>query len=443
MTKQVSESNPAGANQAKTAPASAASSLSLNRRAFLGASSFLLVKPQSVRGSQANSAIRIGLIGCGGRGTVVASSMVSNAGGRVTALADLFENQLPKATEHFNKVNAAAGHSGRVDASQMFSGPSSVERIANSKEVDAIVIASPPYFHPDHLDIVVTAGKHAYCEKPVAVDVAGAQRVKAIGERVAGKLSLEVGFQIRSAPPFAELARRIHQGALGQIVSGEAYYYCPFLEVRKPGTPETEARVRHWMYDRVLSGDIIVEQNIHAIDICNWVLRGHPLKAVGRGGRRGRPEDGDCYGNCSVTFTYPDDVLISFSSKQVGKGGFDVNERFFGTLGNSQSPYSGKLGIEGDNEWTWTASAQPQGGGFSQEGAFSDNLAQADSEKHKSFLNSIRSGQFHNQAALGVESSLSAMLGRFAMDTGREVSWQEMIASNQSWDARLDISKLG
>jgi myo-inositol 2-dehydrogenase / D-chiro-inositol 1-dehydrogenase len=433
-----SQQNPKAENN----PRPGASNLSMNRRAFLGASSLMLVNSQAVRGSQANSAIRIGLIGCGGRGTVVASSMVSNAGGRVTALADLFENQLPKATDHFNKVNAAAGH-GRIDASQIYSGASSVERIANSNEVDAIVIASPPYFHPDHLDIVVTAGKHAYCEKPVAVDVAGALRVKAIGERVAGKLSLEVGFQIRSAPPFAELTRRIHAGHLGQIVHGEAYYYCPFLEVRKPGTPDAEARVRHWMYDRVLSGDIIVEQNIHAIDICNWVLKGHPLKAVGRGGRRGRPEDGDCYGNCSVTFTYPEDVLIAFSSKQMGKGGFDVNERFFGTLGNSQSPYSGKLGIEGDNAWTWSESAQSQGGSFSQEGAFSDNLAQADSEKHKGFLNSIRSGQFHNQAALGVESSLSAMLGRFAMDTGREVSWKEMLASNQSWDARLDISRLG
>lgn len=414
----------------------------MNRRSFLGASSLLVASAQTVRGSQANSAIRIGLLGCGGRGTVVATSMVENAGGRVTALADIFPGQLPKATQHFNKVNAAAGH-GQVATSQIFSGPSAVERIAASNEVDAIVIATPPYFHPDHLDIVVTAGKHAYCEKPVAVDVAGAMRVKAIGERVAGKLSLEVGFQIRSAPPFAELVKRIHAGQLGAIIQGEAYYYCPFIEVRKDGTAAGEARLRHWMYDRVLSGDIIVEQNIHAIDICNWVLRGHPLKAVGRGGRKGRPEDGDCYGNCSVTFTYPENVLVAFSSKQVGKGGFDVNERFFGTLGNSQSPYSGTLGIEGDNEWNWQGSAQSQGAAFSAEGAFSDNLAQADSEKHKGFLNSIRTGKFHNQAALGVESSLSAMLGRFAMDTGREVSWQEMLSSNQSWDARIDVNRLG
>ncbi|MCW5963824.1 MAG: Gfo/Idh/MocA family oxidoreductase [Bryobacterales bacterium] len=414
----------------------------MNRRTFMGATSAMILSAQTVRGSQANSAIRVGLLGCGGRGTVVASSMVANGGGRVTALGDLFEAQIPKATEHFNKVNASAGH-GRIAASQMFSGPSAVERIAASREVDAIVIATPPYFHPEHLEVVVNAGKHAYCEKPVAVDVAGAMRVKAIGERVAGKLSLEVGFQIRSAPPFVELVRRIHAGQMGELIQGEAYYYCPFLEVRQPGTPATEARVRHWMYDRVLSGDIIVEQNIHAIDICNWVLRGHPLKAVGRGGRKGRLDNGDCYGNCSVTFSYPNDVLVAFSSKQVGKGGFDVNERFFGTLGNSQSPYAGKLGIEGDNEWTWQGSGQQQGGEFSQQGAFSDNLAQADSEKHKGFLDSIRTGRFHNQAALGVESSLSAMLGRMAMDTGREVSWQEMLASNQSWDARLDISKLG
>ncbi len=412
----------------------------IGRRAFLGASSFLIMAPQTVRGSQANSAIRVGLLGCGGRGTVVATSMVENAGARVTALGDLFEDQIPKAAAHFNGLAEKHGM-GRIDAANMYQGVGAAERMASSSSVDAVIIATPPYYHPDHLDLVVQAGKHAYCEKPVAVDVPGTKRVLEIGKRAEGKLSLEVGFQIRKAPPFAELVRRIHAGAIGEITSAQAYYYCPFLDVVKPGIPMRQARLRHWMYDRVLSGDIILEQNIHAIDICNWVLKGHPIKAVGHGSRNGRPDNGNCYGQCSVTFTYGNNVLLAFSSKQVGKGGFDVNERFFGTLGNSQSPYSGTLGIDGDNEWTWK-SPQKQGGEFSASGAFSDNLAEADSEKHKSFIESIVSRKFHNQAALGVESSLSAMLGRMAMDSGREVTWEELTKSKDVWEAKLDLTKV-
>src|SRR5690606_25636667 len=122
---------------------------------------------------------------------------------------------------HFNGLSEKRGLP-RIDASQMFSGLNAPERIVNSKEVDAIVIATPPYFHPEHLDLVVGAGKHAYCEKPVAVDVPGTRRVLEIGKRAQGKLSLEVGFQIRKAPPFVELVKRIHEGAIGEILSGQA-----------------------------------------------------------------------------------------------------------------------------------------------------------------------------------------------------------------------------
>lgn len=416
-------------------------SVQIGRRAFLSAATFAIVAPQAVRGSQANSAIRVGLLGCGGRGTVVATSLMENAGARITAIGDLFEDQIPKAATHFNGLSEKRGLP-RIDASQMFSGLNAPERIVNSKEVDAIVIATPPYFHPEHLDLVVGAGKHAYCEKPVAVDVPGTRRVLEIGKRAQGKLSLEVGFQIRKAPPFVELVKRIHEGAIGEILSGQAYYYCPFIDVIRPGIPARQAHLRHWMYDRALSGDIIVEQNIHAIDTANWVLQGHPVSAVGHGSRKGRPDNGNCYGNCSVTFTYPKNVILAFSSKQVGTGGFDVNDRFFGTLGNSESPYSGPLGIDGSNPWNWKSPQAPSSGEFSQSGSFSDNLAQADSEKHKSWIESIVSGQFHNQAALGVESSLTAMLGRMAMDTGREITWEELNKSREVLEAKLDLSKV-
>lgn len=411
----------------------------LNRRQLFGGAA-LLMGARAVRGSQANSAVRVGLLGCGGRGSADATSMVTNAGARITALGDLFPDQLEKAKKRFDALAAKQGQA-PVDASQLFKGPHAVDQMVASKEVDAIIIATPPYFHVQHLEKVIAAGKHAYCEKPVAVDVPGAKHVLEIGKKAEGKVSLEVGFQIRQAPPFVELVKRIHEGALGEIAFGEAFYYCPFIDTGKQNAPEAEWRIRNWLYDRALSGDIIVEQNIHAIDICNWVLKGHPVKALGVGGRKGRTEKGNVYGHCSVSYIYPNDVRVAFSSKQFGKGGFDVNERFFGTLGGSSSPYSGPLGITGDNAWTWGGSDQKQQKDFSASGTFSDNLGQADAEKHRSFITSITSGQFHNQAALGVESSLSAMLGRLAMDKGHEVTWDELLRSKDVLELGLDINK--
>jgi predicted dehydrogenase len=413
-----------------------------NRRSFLGAAGLTVIGARLVRGSQANSAVRVGLLGCGGRGTADATSMMVNAGARVTALGDLFGDQLERAKKHFDELAEKQGVAG-IDASQVFRGPRAFEEIAHSKEVDAVVIATPPYYHWRHLAAVVDAGKHAYCEKPVAVDVPGTRRVLEIGAKAEGKVSLEVGFQIRQAPPFVELVKRIHAGALGEIGFGAAYYYCPFMQASHPDVAPAQFRLRNWLFDRVLSGDIIVEQNIHAIDICNWVLQGHPVKAVGTGGRKGRPDPGDVYGHCSVSFWYPNDVHVNFASRQFGKGGFDVNERFFGTRGESQSPYAGPLGITGEENWTWAGSEKKQDGQFSAAGTFSDNLAEADAEKHKSFIGSITSGALHNQAAAGVESSLSAMLGRTAMHTGREVTWEELMRSKETWDAKLDLEKLG
>src|SRR5258708_12909650 len=175
------------------------------------------------------------------------------------------------------------------------------------KEEDARVIAKPSYFHPQHLEAAVAAGKHVYVEKPVAVDVPGALKVIELGKRAERKLSLDVGFQIRDCPPFVELVRRIHDGALGKIICGEAHYLTGYID--RPSWPDAspaERRLRNWVYDRALSGDIIVEQNIHVIDICNWILQAHPLKASATGGRMGRPPpDGDPYGNYHRLFPYP------------------------------------------------------------------------------------------------------------------------------------------
>ena len=401
------------------------------RRDFIGAAGFTVVASRLVRGTEANSAVGVGLLGCGGRGTAEADSMVKNAGARIVALGDLFQDQLDRAGQHFG------------NPALVFRGPHAFEEMAASAGVDAIVIATPPYFHPQHLRAAVEAGKHVYCEKPVAVDVPGTRHVLESGRRAEGWLSLEVGFQIRNAPPFVELVKRIHAGAVGEIGCGEAHYYCPYMGASHPDAPPAQMRLRNWLHDRVLSGDIIVEQNIHALDVCNWVLQGHPVKAIGAGGRKGRPSANDnCLGNCSVCFWYPGDVQVAFSSKQIGKGPFDVSEQFFGTRGSAQSPYSGPLGVAGDEAWIWPGSEKKTAAEFSATGSFFDNLADADAEKHRSFIESITSGHHHNQAALGVESSLTAMLGRTAIYTGREVTWEELGRSEEKWDAGIDLEKM-
>lgn len=420
----------------------------MGRREFLGAAttaaSLMIIKPQLVRGTAANSAVRLGILGCGGRGTAVGTGFVDNTNTRVVALADLFADQLEAARKHFDEYQAAKGYAA-MDASQLFRGPEAYEQLAHAQEVDFILITTPPYFHPHHLEAVVKAGKHVYCEKPVAVDVPGARRVMEIGENAQGKLSLDVGFQIRQAPPFVELTRRIHEGAIGKIACGQVYYYTGAID--RPAWPDASAeerRLRNWVWDRTLSGDIIVEQNIHVIDVCNWVLQGHPVKASGAGGRAGRTDDGDCYGHFNLTFTYPEDVHVTFSSTQFEKGWWDVCERFFGSKGVSEAHYENPVAIYGDDPWDYfkgLGAQQEKAGEFSTAGTFHGALDQADAEKQKAFIASLTGGQFHNQAALGAESALSAMLGRMAAYRREVVTWEELMKSKEQYNPRIDISK--
>jgi predicted dehydrogenase len=418
----------------------------MNRRQFLGASAaaggIMILKPGQVRGTEANSAVRIGLLGCGGRGNEVAGGFVKNAGARITALADLFADQLEATQKNLNAKLQAKGFA-PIDPSQVFKGSNAFHEIAASKEVDAILIATPPYFHPTHLEAIVAAGKHVYCEKPVAIDVPGAKRAMEAGKKAQGKLSLAVGFQIRKAPPFVELVRRIHSGALGKIGCGLAYYYCP--KISRPDWPGASAEVkrfRNWVWDRRLSGDIIVEQNIHVIDICNWALQAHPIKATGAGSRKLRDDSGDCYDNFNVVFTYPGDIQISFGSTQFDKHAFDASVRLYGTRGSSEAHYDHRMSISGEEEWDAGLGSAPQDGQFSAAGSFRGALDQADPEKQKSFVESITSENFLSDAAAGAESALSAMLGRNAAYTGKVVTWDALMKSKEIYDPRIDISKM-
>jgi len=418
----------------------------IGRREFLGtaaAAGLLIFKPGLVRGTAASSAVRLGILGCGGRGTAVGTGFIDNTETRVVALADLFSDQLAAARKYFDEHQAAKGYAA-IDAAQLFHGPKAYEQIVNSKEVDAILITTPPYFHPHHLEAVVAAGKHVYCEKPVAVDVPGAKRVKRAGEKAQGKLSLAVGFQIRKAPPYVELVKRIQGGALGKIGCGLAYYYCPHID--RPDWPNAtpdEKRLRNWVWYRVLSGDIIVEQNIHVIDICNWLLDGHPVKAVGVGSRKLRQDAGDCYDNFNVVFTYPNDVQVSFGSTQFDKHEFDAAVRFFGTRGSTEAHYDHRVSIAGEEPWDAGLGPAKEGGQFSAAGTFKGALDQADPEKQKAFIESITSGKLLNEAAQGADSALSGMLGRNAAYTGKAITWDELMKSAEVYDPKIDLNKLG
>ena len=331
----------------------------MKRREFIQttaglASGMLLLKPKAAFGYQANSAVRMALLGCGNRGTHVATSFSQNTVAQVVALADLFADQLEAGHAHFNKVNATLGRAA-IDSKLLFRGPHAFEQLAASPDVDMIQISTPPFFHVEHLGAAVAAGKHVYCEKPVGIDVKQAKQALEIAKRVRPTQSVDVGFQCRMAPPIAAIAEKIKAGALGKIASISAYYYAPASkEKNRAGAGHDEYRLRNWLWDRALSGDILVEQNIHIIDLCNWILGAHPLKAIATGGRNILTHAGDCWDNYQVDYLYPNDVRVSFASKQFGDYDmFEAGLRLFGSEGAATIPYAGPVEIVGAQKWAW------------------------------------------------------------------------------------------
>jgi len=425
----------------------------MNRREFLQtgtACGLLLLKSRTAFSYQANSAVRLGLLGCGNRGTAVATSFSNSTTAQVVALADLFPDKLALGRTHFDQLNASLGRA-PIDAKLLFHGPHAFEQLAGCKEIDLIQISTPPFFHVQHLEAAVASGKHVYCEKPVGVDIHQAKHALEIGKRVQSTQSVDVGFQCRSAPPIAAIAQRIQAGALGKIAAVAANYNAPASTEKKPTGPSPdEYRLRNWLWDRALSGDILVEQNIHIIDLCNWLLGAHPLSATATGGRNILTHVGDCWDNYQVDFTYPDNVHLSFTSTQFGTdNSFDAGLKFFGANGSATVPYSGPVQITGAQAWVWqdpasTTPAPASGTGkFAANGAFSDNLALADRDKERTFIESITSGNSHNQIAAGVETALSCMLGRMAGLTHREVTWDDLLAHGETYQLGFSLDQFG
>ena len=390
----------------------------VTRRGFFtaaaGAAAFSIMKTEKALGSLANSAVSVGIVGCGWRGNHLARLLksVDPTGVRVVALADLFDDRLEESKASYSS-----------DQPQTYRGLNAYQELI-AGPCDAVLITSPPYFHPDHLEAAVAAGKQVYLEKPVAVDAAGAQKVRACGARGEGRLTLFVGFQSRSRIDLVQAVARTRQGAVGRLVCGNAYYNAGLMEPKdKPGMSRREKRMRNWVFDRVLSGDIIVEQNVHVLDICNWVIGTHPLQAFATGGRKVRTSVGNTWDHFEVTLWYPDDMRLVFSSTQfLNLGWGDAQQRFYGSGGalemRAGDTLKGSAVIRGGKPWT-----------------FEGELENPEVVRLRGFLNSIRKGENVNEISVGVDSTLTGILARTAAYRGAVYTWDRMLEENEKLDA--------
>ena len=394
----------------------------IGRREFIAgagvaAMSFSIVKPESVRGSQANSKITVGLSGCGTRGTWIAGLFMKHGGFQIVAGADYFDD----------KVNAF-GEKLQVETGRRYTGLSGYKKMLESKP-DAIAVESPPWFHPEQAAAGVDAGVHVFLAKPVAVDVPGCRTVEESARKAtAAKLCFRVDFQTRMEPNYREAVTRVQGGDIGTIISGEALYVCgptwgeqgQFLRA-DPTNPEN--RLRAWGLDRALSGDIITEQNIHALDVATWILDAHPVRAYGACGRKGR-DVGDCGDYFSVIYTFPDDLVVTFHSKQYGRGVDDIGCRMYGTDGTIDTHYFGEVSIKGKAPY---------------DGGRTDNIYQKGAERNiAAFHDSITQGDFSNAtAASSVRSNLTTILGRTAAYRRAEVTWDGMMKADERMEPNL------
>jgi predicted dehydrogenase len=394
---------------------------SIARRGFIAGASasvaFAVLRPELVHGAEANSKIDIGLIGCGGRGRWIGDLFQKHGGFRLVAAADYFQDRVDAVGEQF-----------KVPAERRFTGLSGYRKLLEQK-LDAVAIESPPYFHPEQAAAAVDAGKHVYLAKPAAVDVPGCLSVEDSSKKAtAKKLCFLVDFQTRANELYRDAARRVHAGELGKISLVEANYQCgpTFTErdrMLRNDPKNPEVRLRAWGVDRVISGDVIVEQNIHALDVASWMLNAHPVSAYGTGGRA-RDFVGDCWDHYAVVFHYPNDVVCSFNSRQYGFAYDDIMCRAYGQKGTVDTHYFGKVTFK-STEFTRSGDV----GNLYSTGVVANIAA---------FHDSITKGEFVNPTvAKSVRSNLTAILGRTAAYKKRAVTWQEMMRNPEKLEADL------
>ncbi len=387
--------------------------MNLSRRDFVRvavAGAAISSAPRFVFGAENDKPLRIGLVGCGGRGTGAAhNAMAADPNAKVVALADLYPDRMSKCAESLRK-NAP------IEDKHCFLGLDAYKKVLDL-DVDYVILATPPYFRPEHLAACVAAGKHVFMEKPVGVDPVGVRSIMESGRKAREKnLAIVAGTQRRHQHEYLETIKRIKDGEIGKIVAGQVYWNGGTAKhyFRQEGWSDMEWMIRDWFNWRWLSGDHVVEQHVHNIDIANWVIGAHPIKAVAMGGRQRRPT-GDQYDFFATDFTYPGEVHVASQCRQIDGCAGNVSERLVGEKGwsdcNSFISTVGKLDY--------------------QKKAKRDALVQ----EHKDLIDAIRSGEPLNEAQNVAESTMAAIMARTSAYTGKEVTWEHMMKSDEALSA--------
>lgn len=363
--------------------------------------------------------IRVGLIGCGNRGTGAAIDCVKSADGvEIVAMGDLFKDRLDSS---FEKLKKNVPDKLKVTKGTSFVGFDAYKKVI-ACDVDLIVQATPPGFRPIHLKAAIEAGKHAFIEKPAAVDPVGIRSVIASSELAKEKgLAIVAGTQSRHSAPHIEVIKRIHDGAVGDIVGGQCYRLGDelWLKERQPHWSDMENQVRNWLYYTWLSGDHVVEMHIHQIDIINWVMDSHPVQVKAIGGRlvRTAPEFGNAYDHFAGELEYPNGARIAYMGRQINHCGYHIFERVVGTKGSAIFDGGNSI-IKGENPFKY------------------DGLSPSSRiQEHADLISSIRKGEPLNEGRQIAESTMVAIMIRMSAYTGRTLSWKWVMNAS-----KLDLS---
>ncbi|MFO0888631.1 MAG: Gfo/Idh/MocA family oxidoreductase [Isosphaeraceae bacterium] len=376
--------------------------------------------------------LRIGLVGCGDRGTGAASqALAADSNVRLVAMADAFEDRLRHSLDML-KQDPKVGPKVDVAADHSFVGFDAYRRLIDSG-VDVVLLCTPPQFRPLQLKAAVDAGKHVFAEKPVAVDAPGVRSVLETCERARTKnLSVVSGLCLRYDNGFRETVRRIHDGQIGQVTTllANDYRSGRWAKPRQPGWSDMLYHMRNWYNFTWLSGDFNVEQHVHFLDVCAWIMKGrYPIKAVGMGGRQALTGDeyGNIYDHFSVVYEYDDGARLISNCRQQPGCKNDMSARVLGTTGRADFvERKNGLRIHSDK------------GSWHFEGPV-NNIYQTE---HDELFAGIRSGRPINNGEYMAKSTLLAVMGRMAAYTGQEITWEmamnskeDLSPSRYDWDA--------
>ncbi len=357
--------------------------------------------------------LKAGVIGCGGRGSGAAFNFLDAGSGlSVVALADVFQDRIDDLQKKLKEQKGV-----EVPNEKCFVGFDAYQKVIES-DVDIVILATPPKFRPEHFEAAVKARKHVFMEKPVAVDPVGVRQVIAAA-KMAESLGLKVvtGTQRRHQHKYVNILKELNNNAIGRIVTGEVYWNGGQLWYREnnPSWTEMEWMIRDWVNWCWLSGDHIVEQHVHNIDVANWYIGTHPTKALGFGSRQ-RRVTGDQYDNFAVDFIYDDGMHITSTCRQINGCTNAVNEIFHGTNGHAFTAQGGTASI-----------TDLQGNTLF---SFEDHETSPYVQEHKDLVTAIRQDIPWNQAEETANSVMVAIMGRVSAYTGKEVTWDEMMNSD-------------